>query len=146
MIEVIWMEAERSRSALVRHTTGPVDQVEPVGPSGVTSSSDTRRPNQCAWLSGCVARCIGERDQVVIDAALNRPLRLLPPTRVTAGAFVTDGDSRPWYFGISCERCATFVPVAFSDLPGWADDDHLAALKAFRTSCSKVVARSGKSG
>lgn len=35
-------------------------------------------------------------------------------------------------------------PVVFSDLPGWADDDHLAALKAFLVSCPQVVA--GKAG
>lgn len=34
----------------------------------------------------------------------------------------------------------TFVPVAYSDLPGWADDDHLAALKTFLKSCPQVIA------
>lgn len=40
---------------------------------------------------------------------------------------------------------ATFVPVPYSDLPGWHDDDHLAALKTFRASCSKVAAKPAKS-
>jgi membrane-bound lytic murein transglycosylase A len=41
---------------------------------------------------------------------------------------------------------ARFLPVAFSELPGWADDDHAAAFKAFRASCPKVIAlaRSGR--
>jgi hypothetical protein len=39
---------------------------------------------------------------------------------------------------------ATLEPVTFGDLPGWADDDHLAALKAFQASCPQVVA--GKAG
>lgn len=33
----------------------------------------------------------------------------------------------------------TLLPVAFDDLPGWADDDHLAAWKAFLTSCPAVL-------
>jgi membrane-bound lytic murein transglycosylase A len=35
-----------------------------------------------------------------------------------------------------------FVPVGFADLPGWGDDDHAAAFKAFRASCPKVIALS----
>jgi membrane-bound lytic murein transglycosylase A len=34
----------------------------------------------------------------------------------------------------------TFEPVAFRALPGWEDDDHLAALRAFVASCPKVIA------
>ncbi len=34
---------------------------------------------------------------------------------------------------------AHFEPVAFADLPGWAKDDHFAALKAFRASCRGIV-------
>ncbi len=36
------------------------------------------------------------------------------------------------------------VPVAYAELTGWADDDHLAAMRAFRASCPQVVA--GKAG
>jgi membrane-bound lytic murein transglycosylase A len=35
---------------------------------------------------------------------------------------------------------AKYEPVAFTDLPGWAQDDHLAAFKAFLKSCERVVA------
>jgi membrane-bound lytic murein transglycosylase A len=41
---------------------------------------------------------------------------------------------------------ATYQPVAFTELPGWADDDHAAALQAFRASCPRVVARSAAKG
>ena len=34
----------------------------------------------------------------------------------------------------------TFAQIAFAELPGWARDDHLAALKAFRTSCPRLIA------
>lgn len=34
----------------------------------------------------------------------------------------------------------TFAPIAFADLPGWAEDDHLAALKAFLQSCPPLIA------
>lgn len=36
---------------------------------------------------------------------------------------------------------ASLVPVAFADLPGWADDDHAAAFAAFRTSCAALLAQ-----
>ncbi len=39
----------------------------------------------------------------------------------------------------------TFEPATFADLPGWADDDHLAALKTFLMSCGRVM-RSAKAG
>ncbi len=38
----------------------------------------------------------------------------------------------------------SLAPVVFADLTGWADDDHLAALKAFLASCPLVIA--GKAG
>ncbi|MEZ5817855.1 MAG: MltA domain-containing protein [Hyphomicrobiaceae bacterium] len=37
-----------------------------------------------------------------------------------------------------------FSPISFDEVPGWAEDDHLAALKAFQSSCPAVVA--GKAG
>ncbi|HEV7822613.1 MAG TPA: hypothetical protein VGO84_15630, partial [Burkholderiales bacterium] len=35
-----------------------------------------------------------------------------------------------------------YNPIAWSDLPGWNDDDQLAAFKAFRASCAPVLAQS----
>ncbi|HEX3871621.1 MAG TPA: MltA domain-containing protein, partial [Pirellulales bacterium] len=43
----------------------------------------------------------------------------------------------------------SFQPISFGDLPGWSDDDHLAAWKAFLASCKpalKAGAREAKSG
>ncbi len=34
-----------------------------------------------------------------------------------------------------------YVPVAWADVPGWDDDDHLAAFKTFRTSCKAISAQ-----
>jgi membrane-bound lytic murein transglycosylase A len=34
-----------------------------------------------------------------------------------------------------------YAPLAWSDLAGWNDDDHLAAYKAFRTSCKPIAAQ-----
>jgi membrane-bound lytic murein transglycosylase A len=34
-----------------------------------------------------------------------------------------------------------YAPVAWADIPGWNDDDHLAAYKAFRTSCQSISAQ-----
>ena len=36
----------------------------------------------------------------------------------------------------------TFASIAFTDLAGWGDDDHLAALKAFQISCPRLAAAS----
>src|SRR5262245_16533363 len=37
-------------------------------------------------------------------------------------------------------NAASYQPVTFAELPGWAKDDHLAAFKAFLMSCERVVA------
>ena len=34
-----------------------------------------------------------------------------------------------------------YLPLAWADIPGWGDDDHLAAYKAFRTSCKPIAAQ-----
>lgn len=50
---------------------------------------------------------------------------------------------------MTSQPAITLDPVAFDALPGWSDDDHLAAWKAFVSSCKPVLdaARSGaKSG
>ena len=39
----------------------------------------------------------------------------------------------------------TFEPATFADLPGWADYDHLTALKTFLMSCGRVM-KSAKAG
>lgn len=43
----------------------------------------------------------------------------------------------------------SYEPIAFTELSGWADDDHAAALKAFLASCPQVIAGrdgTGKAG
>jgi membrane-bound lytic murein transglycosylase A len=34
-----------------------------------------------------------------------------------------------------------YIPLSFADIPGWTEDDHLAAYKAFRTSCRPIGAQ-----
>ena len=34
-----------------------------------------------------------------------------------------------------------YIPLAWSDIPGWSEDDHLAALQAFRASCKPIAAQ-----
>src|SRR6195952_2221984 len=36
-----------------------------------------------------------------------------------------------------------YAPVAWSDIAGWSEDDHLAAYRAFRTSCRPIAAQTG---
>jgi membrane-bound lytic murein transglycosylase A len=39
-----------------------------------------------------------------------------------------------------------YTPVAWADIAGWRDDDHLAAFRTFRTSCKVISARTGPPG
>jgi membrane-bound lytic murein transglycosylase A len=34
-----------------------------------------------------------------------------------------------------------YIPLAWADIPGWNEDDHLAAYRAFRTSCKPIAAQ-----
>lgn len=64
---------------------------------------------------------------------------------VAAGSFKLDGgwkaktvkakDSQT-----TATKAASYQPVTFADLPGWAQDDHLAAFTTFLKSCERVVA------
>ena len=36
-----------------------------------------------------------------------------------------------------------YQPLAWTDIPGWSSDDHLAAFEAFRTSCRPIAAQQG---
>jgi membrane-bound lytic murein transglycosylase A len=39
-----------------------------------------------------------------------------------------------------------YAPMAWADIPGWNDDDHLAAFKTFRASCKAISAQTGPPG
>jgi membrane-bound lytic murein transglycosylase A len=39
-----------------------------------------------------------------------------------------------------------YAPVAWADIAGWNDDDHLAAFKTFRTSCKAIAGQTGPAG
>ncbi len=43
---------------------------------------------------------------------------------------------------MSQKTAVSLTPVTFAELPGWADDDHLSAFKAFLASCQAVIDRS----
>lgn len=67
----------------------------------------------------------------------------------TGGAAITT--QKPAAAGVSPSPSSPpvqFVAAAFSDLTGWAEDDHLAALRAFQKSCAAIVraAAAGKQG
>src|ERR1700739_2249812 len=34
-----------------------------------------------------------------------------------------------------------YLPIAWSDIPGWSEDDHLAAFQTFRASCKPIAAQ-----
>jgi membrane-bound lytic murein transglycosylase A len=52
------------------------------------------------------------------------------PSKTSRGKRTERAGVRPWY-----------RPVTFGDLPGWQQDDHLAAFKTFLASCGRVIAR-----
>lgn len=52
------------------------------------------------------------------------------PSKVSSGKGTERAGARPWY-----------RQVTFADLPGWVQDDHLAAFKTFLASCGRVIAR-----
>jgi membrane-bound lytic murein transglycosylase A len=85
------------------------------------------------------------------------PKRQLVPQGAAPGGQSAEGKpGRPSKSGSQAKRAAAagasqagtgavrFEPISFHDLPGWAEDDHLAALKAFQASCPQVIA--GKAG
>jgi peptidoglycan lytic transglycosylase A len=43
-----------------------------------------------------------------------------------------------WPFEIEGSQ---YAPVAWADIPGWSEDDHLKAFSAFRTSCNPIAAQ-----
>jgi membrane-bound lytic murein transglycosylase A len=58
-----------------------------------------------------------------------------PKTAVLSNGIGSAKGVAPWY-----------RPVAFADLPGWAQDDHLVAFKVFLKSCERVVASGREQG
>ena len=47
-----------------------------------------------------------------------------------------------WLFRFAISG-SQYAPVAWADITGWNDDDHLAAYNAFRTSCKAISAQTG---
>jgi membrane-bound lytic murein transglycosylase A len=65
--------------------------------------------------------------------------------RITHGVIARPPAARPipyprleWPFEISGSQ---YIPVAWADIAGWSDDDHLQAYKAFRVSCKPIAAQ-----
>ncbi len=52
---------------------------------------------------------------------------------------VTATPTGPGRANIMSQPKATYRPVSFANLPTWNEDDHLAALKAFQTSCMRLA-------
>jgi membrane-bound lytic murein transglycosylase A len=83
--------------------------------------------NTGLWWAGVIAASI-------LVAAV--PSKLAPTANATSPTVV------PANPAASMKNAgSSFAPVAFSDLPGWADDDHAAALKTFLISCPKLDAK-----
>jgi membrane-bound lytic murein transglycosylase A len=61
-----------------------------------------------------------------------KPINLPPATAPAA-------PTAPVTPQLATPQPATLEPATFADLPGWQQDDHLAALKTFVKSCDKVI-------
>lgn len=96
-------------------------------PSTTGSIEMPSRPSSSAGAQSG-GRGAGEPERGGAIAPANRPAKRAPP--------VLTAPTRASGVG--------FEPVAFDVLPGWREDDHLAALKAFQSSCLQVIA--GKAG
>src|SRR5262249_53874680 len=48
----------------------------------------------------------------------------------------TDSTTKPAMKNVT----VAYAPITFADVPGWAADDHAAALETFRRSCERVLA------
>ena len=91
-------------------------------------------------MASCVAI-----ERIVIALATAAAFAVSLSIAVEAGSLKLDGG---WKARIvkandtqaKAARSASYQPVTFADLPGWAQDDHLAAFKTFLKSCERLVA------
>lgn len=90
-------------------------------------------------------------DTATSEAEATAPLRgisrfampqILKATRSddAAKAMVKDAAPQPATQASSSSAAVSYEPVAYSGLPAWSEDDHLAALKTFGKSCERVLA------
>lgn len=91
-------------------------------------------------MASCVA--IGRIAIVVAGAAA---IAVALAASVAAGSFKLDGGWKAKTVKAKdppakASKGASYQPVTFADLPGWAQDDHLAAFTTFLKSCERVVA------
>jgi membrane-bound lytic murein transglycosylase A len=64
----------------------------------------------------------------------------------TSQAKTLEGGWKARIFKSKATAAVTYRPVNFADLPGWGQDDHLAAFKTFLKSCERVIANSRDKG
>ena len=64
----------------------------------------------------------------------------------TSQAKALEGGWKARIFKSKATAAVTYRPVTFADLPGWGQDDHLAAFKTFLKSCERVVANARDKG
>ena len=95
-----------------------------------------------------VAASIAITGLALSDATARSPQPAVPTSQPAAAITTEALAPLPPPIAAMPERAARVVPVSFADLPGWADDDHLAAFKAFLSSCPRVqaIAKSPPSG
>ena len=57
-----------------------------------------------------------------------------------ASSQVKDPGWKARIFKSKATAATSYQPIAFADLPGWSQDDHLAAFKTFLKSCERIIA------
>jgi membrane-bound lytic murein transglycosylase A len=91
--------------------------------------TDFRRFWRCAAALGAIAAALSLISLNAIDARRSHPepaARHLPYPQFDLPIEITGSQ---------------YSPLAWSDIPGWDQDDHLAAFQAFRSSCKPIAAQ-----
>lgn len=95
------------------------------------------KPQSLGWLAGRVIAIALLLAPLDADAARH--------TRYTRSHQTSSSRPLPYpYLDLPLQISGSqYEPLAWSDIPGWNDDDHLAAYKTFRASCKPIAAQQG---
>jgi membrane-bound lytic murein transglycosylase A len=86
------------------------------------------------FAAGVMCQCLLGNEPAAGQGAQSGPTAD-PKAKVARQLMTTPASTRP---------TITYLPVAFSALPNWAEDDHLAAFNAFLKSCKRIATLSAQ--
>ena len=95
---------------------------------------------------GALALGVARRRVASTAAAMVAIVTFSGAGEATSQAKTLEGGWKARIFKSKATLAVTYRPVAFADLPGWQQDDHLAAFKTFLKSCERVAANARDKG